>query len=133
MKLINARLRHYHDLGISIGSPIGSAIGSGQRGSSRVEMAAIGAVDASMDLEQQRRDFVAIIARAEQVIRAVPQEKYRQILYYRYLCDWSYRSISDELGYNDPRSIYRSHKWALIAAQEILNKMGEGKNGNATE
>ena len=124
LKMLNARLQHYEDIGISIGSSSGT-VGNKHRGSSRVEMAAIGAVDALSDIDRQRREFTAIIARAEQVIRAVPQDKYRQILTYRYLCGWSYRSISDELGYNDPRSIYRAHGWALMAAQQVLDKQNE--------
>jgi hypothetical protein len=43
------------------------------------------------------------------------------ILNYRYLCGWSYKSISDELKYNDPNSVYRAHGWALREAQKIIN------------
>jgi len=52
----------------------------------------------------------------------VPQERYRQILTYRYLCGWTFRSISDELEYNDPNSVYRAHGWALHEAQTVLNR-----------
>jgi hypothetical protein len=70
---------------------------------------------------------MAIIARAEQIIRNIPQEKYRMILNYRYLCGWSYKSISDELKYNDPNSVYRAHGWALREAQKIINKQESEK------
>ena len=121
IKVLNAKIQHYEDLGISMGGTAG-VVGNKNRGTSRVELTAIGTVDATLDLEKQKREFVAIIARAEQVIRQIPQERYRQILNYRYLCGKSFRWISDELEYNDPNSIYRAHGWALEAAQKILDK-----------
>ena len=121
LKLIRAKAAHYEEIGLSISAPAGR-IGSGSRGTSRVETAAIGTVDALADLEKQKRECMAIIARAEKIIGRMPHEKYRQILTYRYLCGWSFRSISDELGYNDPNSVYRSHGWALVEAQKIMNE-----------
>ena len=121
LKVLNAKLQHYEDIGLSIGGNSG-VIGNKSRGSSRVEMAAIGAVDVLRSLIDQQKEYAAIIARAEQVIRGIRQEKYRQILNYRYLCGWSFKSISDELRYNDPNSVYRAHGWALHEAQVILNK-----------
>ena len=123
LKTLNAKLDHYEDLGFSLGAVLGSTIGNRQKGSSRVEMAAIGAVDVLRDLIAQQREYMAIIARAEQIIRAVPQEKYRKILNLRYICGLSFRSISDELEYNDPNSVYRAHGWALSEAQKIMNKL----------
>ena len=120
LKILNAKLRHYEDIGLSIGGSSG-VIGNKQKGTSRVELAAIGAVDVFRELYDQQKEYMAIIARAEQVIMDVPQEKYRQILNYRYLCGWSFRSISDELKYNDPNSVYRAHGWALREAQKIIN------------
>ena len=120
LKVINAKIEHFHEIGISFGSAYGS-IGSRSKGTSRVELAACGAVDASMDLEEQRREFMAIIARAEHIIQKIPQEKYRRILDYHYICGKSFRWISDELEYNDPNSVYRAHGWALQEAQKIMN------------
>lgn len=122
LKVINAKLQHYEEIGLNISNPIGS-IGGGQKGRSRVELAAIGAVDASEDLLKQKQAYLALITRAEQVIRNIPQEKYRQILNYHYLIGKSLPWISDELDYQDRNSIYRAHGWALAAAQKILNGM----------
>ena len=122
LKVLNIKLTHYEDLGFSLGGASG-VIGNKQRGSSRVEMAAIGAVDVMRELIDQQKAYMAIIARAEQVIRGIKQERYRQILNFRYLCGMSFRSISDELKYNDPNSVYRAHGWALHEAQIVLNRM----------
>ena len=128
LKILNAKLRHFEDLGMSMGGASG-VIGNKHRGSSRVELAACGAVDATMDLEKQRREYMAIIAHAEQVIKQIAQERYRMILEYHYICGKSLRWISDELEYKDQNSIYRAHGWALSAAQKILNRL-EKQNDN---
>lgn len=120
LKLINARLRHYEEIGMNISSGFGSSLG-GQNGASRVELGAVGAADALTAIEAKRREFEAIIAHAERVIDQVQRDRYRKILTYRYLCDWSFKLISDELKYTDPKSIYRSHGWALGEAQKILD------------
>ena len=121
LKIIKAKLEHYEDLGFSLGGAVG-VIGNKQRGSSRVEMAAIGKVDVLRDLVDQQREYMGIIARAEDIIRQVPQEKYRLILTYMYLLGKSPKWISDELEYNDPNSVYRAKGWALWEAQQIMNK-----------
>ena len=131
LKVLNTRLQHYQDIGFSIGGSSG-VVGHSSRSSSKVEMAAIGAVDVLQDLERQKREFLAIIARAEQVIAQVKQDKYRKILSYRYLCGWSFRSISDELEYSDPNSVYRAHGWALSEAAKIINaqRKEDAENGS---
>ena len=121
LKILNAKLAHYEELGISLGGACG-VIGNKQKGTSRVEFAAIGAVDALRDLYDRIREYMAIIARAEAIIAQVPQEKYRRILNYRYILGRSFRWISDELEYTDPNSVYRAHGWALHEAQMIINR-----------
>lgn len=127
LKLINAKLEHYEELGFSMGGAAG-VIGNKQKGTSRVELAAIGAVDALRDLHDEQSRYLAIIARAEQIIRDVPQERYRQLLTYMFLLGKSPRWVTDELGYRDPNSVYRAKGWALWEAQKIINKM-EDDNG----
>ena len=99
-----------------------SPVVSHSRGSSRVEAAAMGIFDATAELEKQAAEFLAIVRNAEALIARIPQDKYRQILTLRYLAGWSFRSISDELRYEDPKSVYRAHGWALSEAQKVLNK-----------
>lgn len=123
LKLIRAKIRHYQDIGFSItGGSMDSPVVSHSRGSSRVEAAAMGIFDATRDLEKQAKEYMKIISAAEQVVKRVPQEKYRTILTLRYLAGWSFRSISDELRYQDSKSVYKAHGWALAAAQKILDK-----------
>lgn len=123
LKLLRARIRHYNDIGLSItGGTMDSPVVSHSRGSSRVETAAIGLYEAKFALERQVEEYVIRIREAEQMVGFLANERYRQILTLRYLADWTWKSISDELGYRDPKSVYKAHGYALNAVQEILDK-----------
>lgn len=124
LKLLKAQIQHFEDLGLSItGGGMDSPVVSHSRGSSRVEASAMGIFDSTQKLEAIVKEYQVIINKAQQVIWKIPQDKYRQILTLRYLAGWSFRSISDELKYNDPKSVYKAHGWALTEAQKVLDKM----------
>ena len=124
LKLLNAQISHFRDLGLSItGGGMDSPVVSHSRGSSRVEMAAMGIFDSTQKLEQQAKEYLAVIAKAQHVVDMIPQDKFRQILTLHYLAGWSFSSISDELKYNDRKSVYKAHKYALDEAQKVLDKM----------
>jgi DNA-directed RNA polymerase specialized sigma24 family protein len=124
LMVIRAKIRHYQDIGYSItGGSMDSPVVSHSRGSSRVEAAAMGIFDATAELERQAAEFLTIVRKAEALIARIPQDRYRQILTLRYMAGWSFRSISDELRYQDEKSVYRAHGYALAEAQKILDKM----------
>lgn len=122
LKVLLAKLRHFEELGLTITSNT-SAVGGHQAGTSRVELAAIGMVDSMRGLESEISQYSKLISEAQQVINQIPQEKFRDILTYRYLCGWSLQSISDQMGYKDRNSVYRAHGWALSEAQRILTRL----------
>ena len=125
LKMIRAKIRHYQDIGYSItGGSMDSPVVSHSRGSSRVESAAMGIFDATRALEEQMKEYLSVIREAERIVSQVPQMKYREILTLKYMAGWSFRSISDELHYEDPKSIYKAHGYALSAAQKIIDKIG---------
>lgn len=121
LSLLQAKLRRFEELGLTITSNT-SAVGGHQAGTSRVEMAAIGMVDALRALQAEIDKYTAVIADAEAVIAQVKQEKFQQILTLHYVCGWSLKSISDHLHYEDENSIYRAHGFALAEAQRILDE-----------
>ena len=121
LKVLNAKRRHYIELGTSMGAPLGP-VGGSHNPTSRVENSVIGMMDLTDKLDSKIREYEGVIREAEALIEKIPQEKYRQILTYRYLCGWSFKSISDEVGYTDPNSIYRSHGWALAEADKIMKE-----------
>ena len=124
LKVLQAKLRHFEELGLTITSQT-SAVGGHQAGTSRVEMAAIGMVDSTRDLEAQVTKYAQIVRGAEAIIDQIHTQKFRDLLTYRYLCGWSLRQISDQMGYKDANSVYRAHGWALAEAQQILNRQEE--------
>ena len=119
LKLINAKRLHFIDLAASIGSGVGTAVGK-PSGASRVEAAAVGIADLTTELDVKAKEYADMIRKAEKLIACLPMEKHRQVLTLRYLSDWSWRSISDELNYKDPKSVYRVHGWALQELDRIL-------------
>ena len=126
--MIRAKLDRYSALGRAIsGAGLDTPVVTHSLGESRVESAAIGLYDAAKELEEKMQELLGIIRRAEAVIERIPQERYRQILTLRYIAGWTFRSISDELRYQDEKSVYRAHGWALSEAQKILSEQEAGK------
>ena len=125
LKMIRAKIRHYQEIGYSVtGGTMDAPVVSHSLGASKVESAAMGIFDATRALEAQMKDYLSVIAEADRIVSQVPQMKYREILTLRYMAGWSFRSISDELKYEDPKSIYKAHGYALAAAQKIIDKIG---------
>lgn len=119
LKLINQKRRHFVELAGSIGVSA-SAVPSKPTGASRVEAAAVSIVDLTTELDVKAAEYTKLIRKAETLIEKIPQERYRQVLTLRYLTGWSWRSISDEMDYRDPKSVYRVHGWALRELQKLL-------------
>lgn len=122
IKTIRARIAHYDDLGLSITAFRTDTPVTASRGPSRVEMAAVGVVDALNSLNANLGAYTVIVRHAEKMIARVPQENYRRLLTLRYLAGMSFRSVSDELRYEDRNSVYRAHGWALVELGKILEE-----------
>ena len=126
LKTVRAKLRRYRDMGYSIsGGSMDSPVVSHSRGSSRVEASAIGMYETTREWEETEKRLASVIREAEKVIEQIPQQKFRDLLTYKYICGMSRKSIADELEYKDERSVNRAHGFALREAQKILNKAGD--------
>lgn len=121
LKLISARKRHYMDLIASIGSNMAKAVVVQTSGNtSKTETAAIGLVDVTERLVAKEKEYVALIQKAEKLIAKIKQEKFRDILIRKYLCGQSWKTIRDEMGYKDEKSVYRCHGYALRELQKLM-------------
>lgn len=87
---------------------------------STVETAAICLADLSKDLEERAAEYQKIVKAAQKIIDQIQQERFRQVLTLRYLCNHSWRTISDEMDYGGEKSVYKVHGWALREANKIL-------------
>jgi len=120
IKTIQARLRHYREMGLGSPGNMTNTPVTHSKGSSTTEMAAIGIVDTLNALNANLGAYTVIVDDAEKLIEKVPQETYRRLLTLRYLCGMSFRSVSDELNYTDRNSIYRAHGYALLEFGKVM-------------
>lgn len=88
-------------------------------------MIAVGIIDALSRLNANLGAYEKIVSDAEKMIEQVPQENYRLILTYRYLCGMGFPRIGEELRYKDRNSIYRAHGFALIEFGKVMRKNGQ--------
>lgn len=122
IKMLNKRREHYRENACMIAGMSETHIRSvGSR--SRTESAALALIDVEEQLSREAEKYAALIADAEALIVKIEKPRYREVLQLRYLCGLSWRSISDELRYDDPKSVFRVHGWALAAAQKLLDAM----------
>lgn len=118
--VISAKKRHYLDLMQSIGAKISGTVVQTSNGASKTETAAIGLYEMTKLLEEKEKEYVELIKKAEELIAKLKQEKFRDILTYKYLCNWSWKSIRDQLDYKDEKSVYRCHGYALRELQKLM-------------
>lgn len=117
---LSAKKRHYADLAQSIGAKMSSTVVQTSGNTSKTEIAAIGLYEMTKLLDEKEKEYCALIKKAEEAIAKIKQEKFREVLTYRYLCRWSWGSIRDQMGYKDKKSALRCHGYALRALQEVL-------------
>ena len=88
---------------------------------SRVESAGVSMADLEADLDASKSKYEAIVMQGQEIIRRIPQQRFREVLTLRYLCGHSWKTISDEMDFSDPKSVFRVHGLALLAAQKIIS------------
>lgn len=116
---ISAKRRHYEELATSISVNLTGMPGK-QGGSSRVEAGAIGLIDMTEQLRAKEIEYTALCKKAQELIAKIPQDNFRDVLTFKYLCGWSWRSIQDQLKFKDQKSVYRCHGFALKELQKVM-------------
>ena len=120
LEILAAKKRHYIDLMQSIGANMGKAVIGAPSGASKTEAAAVGLVDLAEQIDKKIREYTEIIKKAEALIDKLPQERFRAILTYKYLCNLSWKTIRDKMDYKDEKSVFRCHGHALKALQGVM-------------
>ena len=121
LEILAAKKRHYIDLMQSIGANMSkTAVIGTPSGSSKTEAAAVGLVDLAEQIDKKIAEYTEIIKKAEDLIDKLPQDKFRAILTYRYLCNLSWRTIRDKMDYKDEKSVFACHRYALKALQKAM-------------
>ena len=122
IKILRKKQRHYQELAISVGGMSETNIRT-VSGRSRTETAALRLVEVEDQIADEAEQYVSLIKKAEAIVMRIEKPRYREVLELRYLCGLSWRSVSDEMGFRDVKSVYRVHGWALAAAQKFLDEM----------
>ena len=109
------------DLIEAIGSNMAKAVVVKTSGnSSKTETAAIGLIEFTDKLAEKEKEYVAMIQKAEKLIDNIKQDKFREVLKRRYLAGESWKTIRDEMGYKDEKSVFRCHGYALRELQKVM-------------
>ena len=122
IRVLQSKRRRYQALASSITGMSETNIRStGNR--SRTENAALRLIEVEDQMGDAGERYVTLIETAENVLGQIKNQRYVDVLTYRYILGLSWRSVADEMGYKGPKSVYEVHGWALAAAQRILDKM----------
>ena len=64
-------------------------------------------------MQRKQKEYLEKLMEIREVIDAVKDDRYRELLKRRYIDAQSFEQISDEMGY-EPGTIYNYHGWALL-------------------
>ena len=117
--LIRRQQEHIRKMAVSLRGMSQNGIRSPYR-RSRVEDAGVRIADLEAALNERVMAYNELVERAQRIIDQIPQVKFREVLTLRYLCGHSWRTVSDEMDFEDPKSVYRVHGLALMAAKKFF-------------
>lgn len=120
--IVRQRRQHYMELATG-GAGFGTVRRSKGNHHSQVEAAGLSLAGLSCDMEAQEKQYAALIRRAERVIAKLEQPRHKQVLELRYLAGMPWEAVARAMGYQDEKSVYRVHGWALVAAEKIIAGM----------
>lgn len=110
---LKAQRDHYLDLATGTTAALDRVGGFTHGGDSKIEVAGIARADISKMLEARVAEYHQLVTQAHKLIEQLPSAKQRRVMTLRYLCGKSWQEVTDEMGYNDEKSAYRVHGWAL--------------------
>lgn len=116
------RQRRYRELAERRTAVYRDTPGGGRRCSSSVEECAVKIIDLEREIDRRIDEYVDLTREIETAIDKVGDDRYRDILRYRYINGWSWERIAQEMHY-DRRQITRLHGLALLEIEKKCPKM----------
>ena len=110
------RQRRYRELAERRTAVYRDTPGGGRRCSSSVEEYVVKIIDLEREIDRRIDEYVDLTREIETAIDKVGDDRYRDILRYRYINDWSWERIAQEMHY-DERWVRRLHGWALLRVE----------------
>lgn len=95
-----ARRQRYKELAARQTAVYRNVPGGGRRGCSSVEEYVLKAVELEREIDRRIDEYVDITREIEAEIKSIPDERYRAILCFRYINEWSWTKIAQELNYS---------------------------------
>lgn len=126
IKDLELQLDHYRDMIGGVSARLSPIATSKSNNHSRVEDIALNLAEIEGDITDRMYTYTERIRAAGAVVAQLKSYRQRQVLTLRYLCGHSWKTITDEMGYSEPKSVYRMHGWALISAQKLLDQQENG-------
>ena len=96
--------------------------GGGRRCSSSVEEYVAKIIDLEREIDRRIDEYVDLTREIETAIDRIDDDRYRDILRFRYINGWSWERIAREMHY-DRRQITRLHGLALLEIEKRCPKM----------
>lgn len=112
LEALEERRAFYRDMASGRIARYKPGTGGGTRRVSSVEKYACKLADLEADMARRVGAYVELVAEIEVVIDAVPDQRYRDLLRFRYLNGWSWHKIARRMGYQ-VESMYKMHDNAL--------------------
>lgn len=97
---------------------------SGNPAQSRVENGALKLIELEREINADIDALVDSRQKARRIMDDLPDDRYRDILMWRYFSCWNWDKIADGLGYNDRTQVWRLHGRALLEANTIMMNTG---------
>lgn len=116
------RQRRYRELAERRTAVYRDTPGGGRRCSSSVEEYAVKIIDLEREIDRRIDEYVDLTREIETAIDKVGDDRYRDILRYRYINGWRWEKIAQEMHY-DRRQITRLHGLALLEIEKTCPKM----------
>ena len=121
IKRLKDRERRYREMAEGLGGQAAGAGGKGGGARSKLEEAITELVDLEEYIAQRVRELTREIMEVETAVEGVTDKRGREILERKYLHGQQWVQIQTEMGYQDEKSVYRVHGWALKEVEKMLD------------
>ncbi|HIS92756.1 MAG TPA: hypothetical protein IAA84_07025 [Candidatus Alectryocaccomicrobium excrementavium] len=116
IKALLERQRRYRELAERRTAVYRDMPGGGQRHVSSVEEYATKIIDLEREIVRRIDEYADLTREVEAAIDRIGDDRYRDILRFRYVNGWGWERIAQEMHY-DERWVRRLHGWALLRVE----------------
>ena len=119
LKLIADQRQHYLELGGALGANFGGMPGAHDN-HSRVEIAAVGMADLMTELDRKAVQYAELVNQARSLVDRIETPNFRKVLIYHYFLGKPMKEITNIMGFQDEKSVYRVRGFALRELGKLI-------------